>query len=219
MTAESTAKRPVATQPSRSTGRPKASELAELEARLLLVGREQFFEHGYGGATMHAVAIAAKVSKTTLYSRYPTKEALFRAIVADQVESWGEGPNSVRLPDDLSVEAFLLAYGDIALRAGMSPEFLKLNRLLHGEAERFPELAAIAEARLWKGIDYVAGKLRIMSERDAAPCRNPEAVAELFLMTLFGWSTVAGKRAISDAERTAWLSNTVKVFVEGRAGW
>src|SRR5687767_8314809 len=115
-------------QPPRATGRPKASELADLEARLLYVAREMFFAKGYGGTTMHAVALAARVSKTTLYSRYPTKEALFRAIVAEQIESWNSGVNQTPIPEDVSIERLLLIYGDVALRAGASRDYIQINR-------------------------------------------------------------------------------------------
>ena len=60
-------------QPRRPRGRPKTEDLAALEARLILVGRQLFYRHGYGATAMSAVAEAARVSKTTLYARFPSK--------------------------------------------------------------------------------------------------------------------------------------------------
>lgn len=209
-------------QPRRPRGRPKAEDLAGLEARLILVGRQLFFRDGYGATTMSEVASAARVSKTTLYSRFPSKAALFRAIVADQIAKWDEaGLHHTPMPDFATLEQTLMTYGDILLRAGMTADFVQINRLLHSESGRFPELAEIADARIQLGIDYLAGQIRSFAEREGAPCRDPEAAAELFLMMIVGWSSVVviGNRTVSPAARKAWLAHTVRTFIGGRSSW
>ena len=52
---------------------------------------------------METIAVAAGVSKGTIYDRYPTKEALLRAVIADGVAVWGEDwePDGGSIPSDL----------------------------------------------------------------------------------------------------------------------
>jgi TetR/AcrR family transcriptional regulator, mexJK operon transcriptional repressor len=54
-------------------------------------------------ARMEAIAVAAGVSKGTLYDRYPTKEALLQAVIADRVATWSEDwePDVGLTPADL----------------------------------------------------------------------------------------------------------------------
>lgn len=208
-------------QPRRPRGRPKIEDLAGLEARLILVGRQLFFRHGYGATAMSAVAHAARVSKTTLYARFPSKAALFRAIVAEQIQAWDSGLYHTAMPDLDTLEETLLFYGDIVLRAGTTADFVQLNRLLYSESGRFPELAEIADARFRLGVDYLAGLIRAFAEREGVPCRDPEGAAELFLMITQGWfgMAVVGDRVTPPAARAAWLQKMVRAFLGGRSAW
>lgn len=208
-------------QPRRPRGRPKAEELAGLEARLIQVGRELFFRDGYGATSMSEVARLARASKTTLYARFPSKAALLRAIVAEQVESWDTGAHHTPIEGCATLEEVLLAYGDILMRAALSADFVQLNRLLYAESGRFPELAEISGARFRRGVVYVAGQIRDYAAREAVPCRDPEAAAELFLLIMQGVSTpgVLADRMTSAETRQAWLERTVRSFLGGRPAW
>jgi AcrR family transcriptional regulator len=210
-----------AAEPPRARGRPKAEDAAALDARLRQAGRELFFRHGYGAMTMHELATVAHVSKTTLYSRFPSKADLFRAIVAEQLERWGSG--SERTPDDdcQTLLATLRLYGNIVLRAATTSDFAGVDRLLYSESGRFPELAEIAEARLARGVDYVAEKIEIFAEREGAPCRDPRAAAELFMAMVIGRGCIATLtgRPMSQDEREAWVDTMVRAFLSGRASW
>ncbi len=209
------------TQLERPKGRPKATDVAARESRLLKIAAAIFFRKGYGGTTMSEVADAARCSKTTLYSRYPAKADLFRAIVADQVESWGTGLHHTPIEDGLGLRDTLILYGDIVLRAGLTPDFVHLHRLMQSESGRFPELGEIAHFRLRLGIAYVSERIAHFARAEAVPCNDAERIAEIFLMTLMGWVGVAvgENRKISDPERRAWLTAAVDVLLGGRLNW
>ena len=53
---------------------------------MLDVALREFLQLGYGSTSMTRIVQAAGVSKTTLYSRYPSKEDLFRAIIYEQID-------------------------------------------------------------------------------------------------------------------------------------
>src|ERR1700761_5951052 len=62
-------------------GRPPAEEVAARAERLLDVATEVFLEKGFKGASVSEIARRAGASKQTLYARYPSKAALFAALV------------------------------------------------------------------------------------------------------------------------------------------
>lgn len=205
----------------RPRGRPKADDVAALEARLIQVASELFFRNGYGATAMNAVAAEARVSKTTLWARFPSKADLFRAIVHEQVQRWGSGVNRPPTPRFDTLEETLYAYGDVILYAGMEPEFIQLNRLIYSESERFPELAEVTAGRFELGVRHVAKHIEAFAERDGVPCRDATRAGEFFLVALTGWANmhVLSNRQITPEERGAWLRNTVRMFMGGRSSW
>lgn len=58
---------------------------SDRNSRILDAATLLFLQNGLRGTTMEAVAKAAGVAKPTLYSRYPDKEALFRAVGAQVI--------------------------------------------------------------------------------------------------------------------------------------
>jgi len=209
-------------QPRRPRGRPRTEDLAALEARLVRVGRDLFFRDGYGATSMSEVARAARVSKTTLYSRFESKAALLRAIVADQIAGWDDhGRHRAPMVERGSLAETLKAYGEIVLQAGLSEDFVQLNRILYAESGRFPEIAEIADSRFRLGARYVARQIREFADRDQIPCRDPEAAAELFLTMIVGWTSVVilGARQVAPGASGLWLDNCVRTFLAGRADW
>lgn len=208
-------------QPRRARGRPRADDLADLEQRLISVGRQAFFRDGYGATTMDKVAAAARVSKSTLYSRFPSKEALFRAVVQDQIASWETGANHTPLTPSNTLEDTLGQYGAVWLRAGISSNFVNMTRLMFGESERFPELGASSKASSQLGIQSIATVIREFAERDGVPCRNPEKAAELFQIMIAGWiyQSVLTNTVPQLEAGKAWVAQATRVFVAGRAAW
>jgi len=101
-------------------GRPKdpAKRQAILEA-----AKRLFPEHGYEGVSMESIALAAAVSKLTLYSHFRDKDALFAAAVKAVCE------------EQLPPEVFSLG-----------PEAGNIGQILHTIAERFLGLVSRKES-------------------------------------------------------------------------
>ena len=122
--------KPVASKPHHGPGRPRseAAEKAILEATLRLLA-----ELGYGGLTMDKVAAEARVSKATMYRRWPSKVHLVITAFSQLPEL--PCPNTGNLRQDLIdvLSSFLLITQNTSL-AGVLPT-------LAGERARIPELA------------------------------------------------------------------------------
>lgn len=205
----------------RPRGRPKLEDLAALESRLIDAGTQVFFGRGYGAATMSEVADVARVSKTTLYSRFPSKSDLLRAIVETQLTGWSTEPDHIEWPQAETLEATLRAYGRRVLEAGLSEEFRELNRLMHAEAGRFPEVAEMASHRYDLGARSIAGAIRDFAERDGIPCSNPDDAARLFLTLLAGWVhlVIMTNQPPDVAKAEAWLDRVTGLFLLDRERW
>lgn len=207
-------------EPRRARGRPKAEDVAELEARLVRVAFEQFLAKGYGATSMNEVARAARVSKGTLWARFPTKADLFRAIIDDQIRQ-----TDVRFrhpgPRPRTLEGMLRAFTERALQDSLSEEIIQLNRLIYAEAGRFPELGAMAWRRSHIGVQQVADWIREYAVTEDTPCRDPEAAADMFTTLLRGFygDVMLKGRVEAVGEIKAWTLRMLKVFLAGRANW
>ena len=123
--------------------RTPLSEMSEdpKEQQILAAARQEFPERGYYARTsMDNVARRACTSKTTLYTRFSSKEALFAATIAAECRSSGVAFAAEEL-DGLSVEAALRRIGTRFVILLSSPEAVRIEQVVAGETARFPEVA------------------------------------------------------------------------------
>lgn len=151
----------------------------EKRAAILKAATGLFLAAGYDGTSLARIAEAAGVSKATLFKQFPTKAALFDAIVTDswQVED-ADGPE----PPAADLRAGLTAIGhryvDLLTRPGMTALF----RIVIAELPRFPELG---EAQFSRGkMPYFESVSRYLAAADgagSAKVDDPDLAATQFL--------------------------------------
>lgn len=205
----------------RSRGRPRLDEIGGIESELLGAALREFVAHGYGGASLSRIVRAARISKTTLYSRYQSKGDLFRAIMQKQMDRLAQAETLNARAGQLDLAQGLKAYGHRALEASCEEGLLEVNRLIYSEAHRFPELAAAAADRSEIGIAQISDFIARCAAADGIPCRKPRLAAEVFLFMLRGWYVdvlLVGRTATASAQKH-WVEAAVDAFVAGRAGW
>ncbi|MFJ2187411.1 TetR/AcrR family transcriptional regulator [Kitasatospora sp. NPDC087861] len=121
---------PAAGTAARAKGRPRS---AAADRAILDATREALAELGWGGLTMGHVAIRAKVAKTTLYRRWPSKNEL----VVDAVASLFD---DLVMPDlgslRADIEAVVAQFADLLAR----PESQAALLALFAEGTRDPHL-------------------------------------------------------------------------------
>ncbi|NDL65823.1 TetR family transcriptional regulator [Enterobacteriales bacterium SAP-6] len=115
------------------------------EARRLnfvMAAGKLFMDHGFAAVTMESIALAAASSKATLYSYFSSKEALFEAYVVEAgkglVERLLDAPT-----ESQELVVILHRLGISYLELVTQPNIVALNRLIIGEAGRFPELVRL----------------------------------------------------------------------------
>jgi TetR/AcrR family transcriptional regulator len=147
---------------------------ADTQAKILEIAETQFARHGYAGAHLQQIAEEVGVQKTALYYYFPSKAALYTAILARMLEAFERRVSAalereashrerlVRLLDDLND---LLAerpnYAQILLRIFVDQARVDLSSL-------FPTIEAVIGRvlRFYRsGIE--AGAFRKLSSRHA----------------------------------------------------
>lgn len=109
----------------------------EKRALIVRAATELFLELGYDRSSLARIAESAGVSKATLFKQFPTKAALFDAIVT---ESWTSA-DVLEVPETGDVSAGLTTIGQNYAALLTRPEMTDLFRIVIAELPRFPELA------------------------------------------------------------------------------
>lgn len=215
-----------ASQPSLKTkraspGRPRLEDAAFIENKLLGIALSEFLQHGYGGTSMAKIVQIAGVSKTTLYSRFPSKEDLFRAIVYQQIEYLAPSASLKSDSGSLELEQGLNSYANHMLETSLQGDLLGVNRLIYSESHRFPELGAAVAERTALGIKRISAFIRECALKDGISCKDPDAVAEVFILTIRGWyiNNILTNREITSRQRQSWVKRAVHTLTAAREDW
>jgi TetR/AcrR family transcriptional regulator, mexJK operon transcriptional repressor len=139
-----------------------------------------FIERGYAETSMDHVAQMARVSKTTLYTRFPSKELLFGACVERECERVGiifDPEELIELPLEEALFRIARAFTEIH----GSPTRLRAEQILAAESQRFPEVARVfLEHGPGRSDAAVTTFFRLAAERGLIQADDPGFVAEAF---------------------------------------
>jgi TetR/AcrR family transcriptional repressor of mexJK operon len=210
-----------AAAPSRRGGRPTLERSREIEQAIFEAAREQFLAVGVEAAALEVIAANAGVSKSTIYARYGTKEALLRAVVEDRIEAWRlemtarQGP----MPEDLKDCLRYLARSVVENLA--SEELRALQRVISTSAEAGGELArTLHEVGHKIAITAYVEQIQHGTRDYRVPPRSPTRVAEMLLASLAGWYDAHSRvREIPVEEALAYADHVVDILWAGRSAW
>jgi TetR/AcrR family transcriptional repressor of mexJK operon len=168
------------------TAEPTITQLPDRkEEQILDASRALFLELGYADTSMDLVAQRARVSKTTLYTRFPSKEALFAATIKSECQR--------RMPMDagalagLPIDEALRSIARQFIELVSSPEAVRVEQMVTAEAGRFPELAeTFLREGPYRVKAMVADFFARAAERGFLVVDDPLFVATQFLMSLKG---------------------------------
>jgi TetR/AcrR family transcriptional regulator, mexJK operon transcriptional repressor len=153
---------------------------------LLDIAAEIFLAEGFKGASTNAIARRANASKATFYSRFPTKEDLFLAVIEHRMNRISRAVTPA-LSTDAPPAIALHDFGSKLARAALTQEQVAFIRLIGMEAERFPKLAQrFFELGPGRGQKILAAYLQQSVERGYLRHENPERMAEHFVSLVTG---------------------------------
>jgi AcrR family transcriptional regulator len=121
-------------------GKRESQRLAR-RSQIIAVAREHFFEHGFDGTVMSAIAAKLGGSKGTLWNYFPSKEALFAAVVEDTAAAIRGGIDFSGQGE--TVLDRLTTLCRTVIERMVSPIVLNMYRLISPLADRRPELVQV----------------------------------------------------------------------------
>lgn len=187
--------------------------------QILAASRKVFLDLGYAGASMDLVAQRAQVSKTTLYTRFASKEELYAATISAECERHGMrfAPEEF---DGMGVEEALCLLGRRFVDLVWSEAAIRVFQSVAGEAGRNTEPARIYfQSGPAKGIAAVVALFEHLSDRGAIETDDPAFVAHQFLAALEGGPYCAMVLNLAPEptteERHAFVDRAVALFLRG----
>jgi TetR/AcrR family transcriptional regulator, mexJK operon transcriptional repressor len=179
----------------------------ENRERVLRAATDSFLAHGYG-SSVDEIARRAGVAKQTVYSHFPSKDALFKAVAnglahSVLVELEGGDPRAALM-------RFALAYRERAL----GPQGIATFRTVLPEVPRFKAIARSMYANTMGAMVERLAQYLAMAMKDGRLRRDdPELAAEMFLSMLAGVDRVKRLFCVvngidNDERRTARIVDT-----------
>jgi AcrR family transcriptional regulator len=211
--------RQIAEEMRRRRGRPPIRSDEETRGLMIEAARQEFQANGYAATCMSDVAQRAGVSTKTMYRLIPTKADLFKSVVSDRIKRFMlevDADAVDALPLTEALERILIAYGTLTL----SEETIAMNRLVYGELDRFPEIAAtFFEVAVRRTSKAMAGWLRHQCERGLIRLEDAYAAAGMLrgMMIMEPLRAVMlGQQAIPDPEEIAARAKyCARLFLDG----
>jgi AcrR family transcriptional regulator len=149
---------------------------------------QEFLTHGFAATTMDNITSVAGVSKATVYSYFPDKEALFIALMDHLIQRHGDILDQLNPhlfqgePAQVVVKIANIFLDRFSESVGDTPELLDLLRLAIAESGRFPHLAQ--HFILSKDKQFVESFTQYLQAHPELGLTDPGATARVFLGTL-----------------------------------
>ena len=164
---------------------PKSSRGRKRCERILAAATELFLRNGYGATSIDSIVECSGGSKATIYSYFPTKDDLFRAVV-DAIVSNRDVPELACEGDPRSE---LISFAVRRMRVVYSLRHRALLRLIIGEQERFPDIARMYYERgPSRSRELLTAYMTLLKDRGIVAIQSPAESAEYFIgMMFFEW--------------------------------
>ena len=201
-------------------GRPSVERATSLDGQIIKAASDMFLREGFDIVTIEAIANAVPLSKTTLYSRFASKEILLEAVVRDQISQWSDYSTALEpvLSNDFAVRLRTHLRGmAMSMRLREVKGFMKLSFLLE---ERFPSLALLMHQEGYvKHVAFIQREIEEAAERDGIPVRDAAAAAKHIINSIAGWSIQETPRRPSEAEALKAADEVAALFMAARPAW
>jgi AcrR family transcriptional regulator len=160
-------------------GRPPRGLAGQVEERILDAAGRVFLERGFRGASVDEIAEAASAGKPTIYARFPSKQALFAAVIERLVRR-NTSLDTFSCAGN-SIEQRLDALAALILTRVLTPETVGLIRVAVAEARRFPDLATsvncMGRERPTEAVARVFGELAAADDIGASSAFAPDQLS------------------------------------------
>ncbi len=179
-----------------------------------------FAGKGFRGTTTRELAFAAGVSEPVLYQHFPTKQALYTAIIESKASEGHQRIGAIfkryKTTGDDRALLTQLANG-ILDRYERDPDYIRL--LMFSALERHELAGEFCERQLVHLYDVLAGYIKGRMKAGAFARMDPNLAARMFLgmVNHHGLMRVLFKDTLVKASRKKFVDAMVRTFLQGMA--
>ena len=202
----------------RGAGRPTREQAEARHEELLDAALDLFLEHGFELTTIEMVAARVSMTRRTVYARYADKAALFGAAVQRAIERQIVPQEVLAGFDQGDLAETLESVARLRIGQVMTPNGLRLQRIINTESYRFPQIfTANFEQSAKPVMDFVAGVLdRAVAAGQIAPTDSGFAASAFMSMVVGGQvRAIVSGRGPTQAELDRKVTFTVRLLLDG----
>lgn len=198
---------------------PVSRKPAVVRQRILDAAQAEFTAHGFAAASTNRILERFGGSKPTMFRYYPTKKALFAAVVERIAQGWsGDGPWRAHT----APEAWLTGFTMHAAAWITRDENIFVGRMAIAEGTAFPEVGAIYRNLVTEPIQHLlAGQLASWTAQGLLACADAPGDAvhflDLALSGLVSRQLYAVAPPMDDRAIAVHAAEVVALFLRGRA--
>jgi AcrR family transcriptional regulator len=193
--------------------KPPKQQVADKAEAMLAGAMQEFINCGYAAASMDRIAVAAGVSKTTLYSYFQGKEGLFTALIQQisQSDRVLESRRFLECPIRDSLKQLAI---DLLNQLSGEQPLLALLRLIIGESGRFPDLAQTFVRNFEKpNLEQLS---YLLAQHPDINVADPEITTRFFIGSIIHYSIIQEMlhgREILPLERERFVDGLIDMIV------
>jgi AcrR family transcriptional regulator len=202
----------------RGAGRPTRERAEARHEELLDAALDLFLEHGFELTTIEMVAARVSMTRRTVYARYTDKAALFRAAVRRAIERQIVPEDVLASFDQGDVAETLESVARLRIGQVMTPNGLRLQRIINTESYRFPEIfTANLEQSAKPVMDFVAGVLDRAAADGQISLTDSGLAASAFMSMVVGGQVraIVSGRLPTQAELDRKVNFTIRLLLDG----
>lgn len=185
---------------------------------------ELFAAHGYDAVSVGEIAKAVGIKAPSLYNHYPSKQAIFDAIVESTAKQYEADTGKINIhvqnaAQDISIftgiteDALFEKVRQIFVYSLHNETIRNFRRMMTIEQFRSPELAALYSKRyVERMIDYHAGIFRALITVGEIPAEDPDTLAMMYVAPVLTLIGVCDRQPEKESECLEKLRNHVSLF-------
>ena len=196
----------------------------DTKQKILDKALELFSERGYDAVSVGEIAEAVGIRAPSLYNHYPSKQAIFDAIVASTAVQYEADTDRI----DIHVQD---SARDAPVFTGITEEFLfekvrrifeyslhdknisRFRRMMTIEQFRSSELAALYSGRyVGRIVDYHAGIFRALISAGEIAAEDPDALAMMYVAPVLTLIGICDRQPERESECLEKLGDHVSLF-------
>lgn len=203
----------------RGAGRPTQEQSLQRQQALLEKALDIFLKNGYTKTTLDDIAAAMRMTKRTIYSAYGGKEGLFKTAVGRAIEKIRIPLEELQALESENLEMTLRKVAHLRVKQLLSPDGVRLQRIVNAQSYRFPELLqTVYRDSTGPTIEFLTRILAKHAATGEIELSHPESCAGIFLNMAVGTparAALAGMLPHSSMSQEQHIDYCVHLFLHG----